>query len=57
MGAKMILFSRELRDDAEMLAEKITYLELSVGNDFMDEFVSALFILHTYLELFPSLNL
>jgi len=54
MGAKMILLSREARDDAEMLAEKITYLELSVGNDFMDEFVSALFIPHTNLELFPG---
>ncbi len=56
MGAKMILLSREARDDAEILAGKITYLELSVGNDFMDEFVSALFIPHTNLELFPNLN-
>lgn len=54
MGAKMILLSREARDDAEMLAEKITYLELSVGNDFMEEFVAALFIPHTNLELFPG---
>lgn len=56
MGAKRILLSREARDNAEKLAEKITYLELSVGNEFMEEFVSALFIPHTDLSLFPSVT-
>lgn len=55
-GAKKILLSKETRDHAEKLAEKVTYLELSVGNDFYEEYTSALFIPHTNLDLFPSLK-
>ncbi|OAT87034.1 ASKHA domain-containing protein [Desulfotomaculum copahuensis] len=54
-GAKMALLSRRVRDEVEALAAKVTYLELSVGNEFMDEFVSALFLPHTDINLFPSL--
>lgn len=56
MGAKMVLLSKEAREEAEKLAEKITYLELSIGNEFMEEFVSALFIPHTNINLFPSVK-
>ena len=55
-GAKMVLLSKSARDEAVQLATKMTYLELSIGNDFMDEYVSALFIPHTDLTLFPSLS-
>lgn len=55
-GAKMVLLSRRARAKAEELAGRITYLELSVGNTFMDEFVSALFLPHTDLSLFPSIQ-
>lgn len=54
-GAKMVLLSRRVRDEVEELAKKITYLELSAGKDFFDEFVSAMFLPHTDLSLFPSL--
>ena len=54
-GARLALLSRRVRDGVEELARKVTYLELSVGNTFMDEFVSALFLPHTDLNLFPSL--
>jgi len=54
MGAKKILLSKEARDDAEQLTGKIKYLELIVGNDFYEEFISALFLPHTNLKLFPS---
>lgn len=53
-GARMALLSRQARDEIEDIASKMTYLELSVGNIFMEEFVSALFIPHTDLSLFPS---
>ncbi|HHY37737.1 MAG TPA: ATP-binding protein, partial [Clostridia bacterium] len=56
-GAKLCLLSRQARERAREIARKITYLELSVGNTFMEEFVSALFLPHTNLELFPSLSL
>lgn len=56
MGAKMVLLSKDAREEVEKLAEKITYLELSIGNEFMEEFVSALFIPHTNINLFPSVK-
>jgi uncharacterized 2Fe-2S/4Fe-4S cluster protein (DUF4445 family) len=34
--------------------ESMTYLELSVDNEFYDEFSSALFIPHTDVGRFPS---
>lgn len=55
-GAMIVLLDRDAMVEAEELADKMTYLELSVGNLFMDEFISALFIPHTNLELFPSVN-
>jgi uncharacterized 2Fe-2S/4Fe-4S cluster protein (DUF4445 family) len=53
-GARLALLSKSARDAVEEIAGKITYLELSTGNIFMEEFVSALFIPHTDLELFPT---
>lgn len=53
-GARLSLLSKSARDAVEEIAGKITYLELSTGNTFMEEFVSALFIPHTDLELFPT---
>jgi len=55
-GARMCLLSHEALAEADELARKITYLELSVGNTFMEEFVSAMFIPHTDLSLFPSVE-
>ncbi len=55
-GAKMALLSKKARELLEEIAKKMTYLELSIGNTFMDEFVSALFIPHTDLGLFPSMQ-
>ncbi len=54
-GARLALLSQEAYSEAQELGKKITYLELSNGNDFMDEFVSALFLPHTDMSLFPSL--
>ncbi|MHB1126298.1 MAG: ASKHA domain-containing protein [Bacillota bacterium] len=53
-GAKMALLSQEAYHEAIELGKMITYLELSVGNTFMEEFVSALFLPHTDLTMFPS---
>lgn len=55
-GAHLCLISQKAWHEAEELGKKMTYLELSVGNDFMDEFVSALFLPHTDLSLFPSVE-
>jgi uncharacterized 2Fe-2S/4Fe-4S cluster protein (DUF4445 family) len=55
-GAYLCSLSRRLRDEAEEVARRMTYLELSVSKSFMDEFVSGLFIPHTHIEDFPSVS-
>ncbi|WP_005036683.1 ASKHA domain-containing protein [Holophaga foetida] len=55
-GAMTVLLSQEGLAESLDLANRMTYLELSNGNQFMDEFISALFIPHTDLNLFPSLQ-
>jgi len=55
-GAMLGLLSKEALAEMEELAGRMTYIELSVGNQFMDEFISALFIPHTDLSLFPGLT-
>jgi uncharacterized 2Fe-2S/4Fe-4S cluster protein (DUF4445 family) len=53
-GAYLCLLSKELRNEAAEIASKMTYVELSVSRMFMDEYVSALFLPHTNMNLFPS---
>ncbi|WP_407308833.1 ASKHA domain-containing protein [Desulfosporosinus sp. SB140] len=53
-GARLALLSQAAWHEAEELGRKMTYIELSVGATFMDEYVSALFLPHTDLALFPS---
>jgi uncharacterized 2Fe-2S/4Fe-4S cluster protein (DUF4445 family) len=53
-GARLALLSQDAYREALELGKKLTYLELSAGNDFMDQFVSALFLPHTDMSLFPS---
>jgi uncharacterized 2Fe-2S/4Fe-4S cluster protein (DUF4445 family) len=53
-GAYLCLLSEELRKEAEDIASKMTYIELSVVRRFMDEFMSGLFLPHTDMSQFPS---
>jgi uncharacterized 2Fe-2S/4Fe-4S cluster protein (DUF4445 family) len=55
-GARMGLLSRHAFDRAGTLARQMTYFELSVNTEFMDEFVAALFLPHTNMDLFPSVK-
>ncbi len=55
-GAYLALTCREHRRQVDELARKMTYLELSADNRFMDAFTSALFIPHTDESLFPSVR-
>ena len=56
-GARLALLSQDAWRAGAELARKMTYIELSVGTTFMDEFVSALFLPHTDLSLFPSVSI
>lgn len=53
-GAYLCLLSEELRKEAEEVAAKMTYVELSVSRNFMDEYMSALFLPHTDMNQFPT---
>ncbi len=55
-GAVQVLLSKSARRKLEELSGKVTYLELAAGKTFYDEFISALFLPHTDLNLFPSVN-
>ncbi|MGQ9586930.1 MAG: ASKHA domain-containing protein [Thermoplasmata archaeon] len=53
-GARMALLSARKRKEMHDIFNKMTYLELSVDNDFYAEFSSSLFIPHTDISRFPS---
>ncbi len=55
-GAYHALVCRTCRAEIEDIASKMTYLELSADNRFMDAFTSALFLPHTDESLFPSVQ-
>jgi uncharacterized 2Fe-2S/4Fe-4S cluster protein (DUF4445 family) len=54
LGAFATLLCVNVRHDVIDVAGKMTYLELSADNTFMDEYTSALFLPHTDLTGFPS---
>lgn len=56
LGAYQMLLCRDMRVLADEIAARMTYLELSADNRFMQEYTSALFLPHTDLEVFPSVK-
>jgi uncharacterized 2Fe-2S/4Fe-4S cluster protein (DUF4445 family) len=56
MGAYYGLLCDRLRNEAEEIAKKMTCVELSVSRNFMDEYMSALFLPHTNLNAFPMVK-
>jgi len=55
-GAKMTMLSHEAMDETERIASKMTSFELSVEPEFMNEFSGSLFLPHTNIEKFPSVQ-
>ncbi len=56
MGAYYALLCDRLRHEADEIARRMTYVELSVSRNFMDEYMSALFLPHTNLDAFPTVK-
>ena len=54
LGAYAALLCRDMRRELVEIASKMTYLELSADNSFMNEFTSSLFLPHTDADRFPS---
>ena len=53
-GAYYALLDRNARERIQDIARRMTYIELSADNTFYEAFISALFLPHTDLSLFPS---
>jgi uncharacterized 2Fe-2S/4Fe-4S cluster protein (DUF4445 family) len=54
LGAFTALLCPDMRREVVEIANKMTYLELSADNRFMEQFTSALFLPHTDTTEFPS---
>lgn len=55
-GAYLALIDRQAREQVKGIASKMTYIELSADNTFYDAFMSALFLPHTDLSRFPTVE-
>lgn len=55
-GARIALLSKHALEEATLTAKKMTYFELSVNPRFMDEFIAAMFLPHTNINLYPSVT-
>jgi len=53
-GATMALLSMKKRDEVDEIRNRVTYVEMNVNQEFMNEFSAAKFIPHTDRTLFPS---
>jgi len=53
-GAKLVMLSRRMFDEANSIRDRITYQELMVDPAYMERFTSASFLPHTDLSRFPS---
>ncbi len=55
-GAKMTMLSHEALLEAEQIASRMTSFELSVDPEFMNSYSGSLFLPHTDIEKFPSVE-
>lgn len=55
-GAYLALLDAQQRERAADIARRMTYIELSADNSFYEAFTSALFLPHTDLSRFPSVE-
>ncbi|MDD4907863.1 MAG: ASKHA domain-containing protein [Candidatus Omnitrophica bacterium] len=56
-GARQALLSYEAMKKADEIAGKVSYFELSVEPEYMDEYIAASFFPHTDLSRFPNVKI
>lgn len=56
-GSYRSLLDWKVREEIASISSKMTYIELSADNKFYDAFMSALFLPHTDLSKFPSVEI
>lgn len=57
LGARLISFSSDLLSDSEKIASMMTNIELSENAEFMSNYMAALFLPHTNINEFTSVDL
>jgi len=57
LGAYYALLDKEARLRVQEIAKRMTYIELSADNSFYEAFISALFLPHTDMSRFPSVEI
>ncbi len=55
-GAKLCLLAQEAWEEASRLAARVTYYDLASCPYYYEEFLAALFLPHTDLSRFPSMQ-
>lgn len=55
-GAKMALLSYDALTKARQIADRMTYIELSVEPSYMQKYIGSLFLPHTDIDLFPTVK-
>jgi uncharacterized 2Fe-2S/4Fe-4S cluster protein (DUF4445 family) len=53
-GATMALLSLRRRKEADEIRNRVTYVEMNVNQEFMNQFSAGKFIPHTDRSLFPT---
>jgi uncharacterized 2Fe-2S/4Fe-4S cluster protein (DUF4445 family) len=56
LGSYMVLISQDYRRRQQELARRMTYIDLSSDQAYMDQYTAALFLPHTDRNLFPSVT-
>ena len=56
VGAYMALLSNDYRREARVICNSMTYVDFSSRPQYMDQFTSALFLPHTDLKAFPTIE-
>ncbi|MCJ7734008.1 MAG: ASKHA domain-containing protein [Anaerolineales bacterium] len=56
-GAYLALLDHKNLEEISKIANRMTYIELSADNRFFDAFTSAMFLPHTDMDLFPSVQI
>jgi uncharacterized 2Fe-2S/4Fe-4S cluster protein (DUF4445 family) len=55
-GASLLAFSLDLMEEERRVANMMTNFELSETPGFMNQYIAALFLPHTQIELFPTVT-
>jgi uncharacterized 2Fe-2S/4Fe-4S cluster protein (DUF4445 family) len=55
-GASLLAFSLDLMEEERRVANMMTNFELSETPGYMNQYIAALFLPHTQIELFPTVT-